>query len=55
MSQNKKIWYGDNFNKSINEDITGSPTGPGPDPTEAPFTFDSMEITFDSVVRTFDE
>jgi hypothetical protein len=53
MSKNKKIWYGDNFPKSINEDISGPP--PPPDPDTLPFTFDSIEITFDSITRTFDE
>ena len=24
-------------------------------PQEYPFTFDSMEVTFDSLIRTFDE
>ncbi len=53
MSQNKKIWYGDNFNKSINEDVEAPPASPPPE--EVQFTFDSMEITFDSVLKTFDE
>lgn len=54
MSQNKKIWYGDRFHKSINEDIDGPPAPPPP-PPGGRFTFDSTTITFDSVLRTFDE
>jgi hypothetical protein len=53
MSVNKKIWYGDNFGKSVNEDVTGAPTTPPP--AEGSFTFDRMDITFDSIIRTFDE
>jgi hypothetical protein len=53
MSKNKKIWYGDNYPKSINEDINEKLIAPPPD--EGPFTFDSMAITFDSLTRTFDE
>lgn len=57
MSLNKKIWYGDDLKKTINEDIAGSlpGPGPGPEPAEPAFTFDSMEITFDSITKTFDE
>ena len=53
MSVNKKIHYGDSFDKSVNEDITGEQTSPNP-PTDK-FTFDSMLITFDSLLETFDE
>lgn len=53
MSVNKKILYGDNYSKSINEDISGPGTIP-PNP-EGRFTFDSTTITFDSLIRTFDE
>jgi len=54
MSLNKKIWYGDNLDTSINEDIIAPAPVPGPDP-EGRFTFDRMDITFDSIIRTFDE
>lgn len=53
MSKNKKIHYGDRFGKSINEDITREVSSPPP-PTDR-FTFDSMAITFDTLLRTFDE
>jgi len=53
MSVNKKIHYGDRYHKSINEDITG-PLQP-PQPGQGRFTFDRMDITFDSMLRTFDE
>ena len=52
MSQNKKIHYGDGFEKSINDDITPPPP---PDPATGKFTFDRMDITFDTMIRTFDE
>lgn len=46
MSKNKKIIYGDNNAKKINEDDV---------PSSGDFTFDSITITFDSVEDTFDE
>lgn len=49
---NKKIHYGDNFSKAINEDV--SPPSP-PDPSEGRFTMDRTDITFDTLLRTFDE
>lgn len=52
MSVNKKIGFGDNYGKSINEDVISPPP---PDPTEGRFTFDRNDITFDSMMRTFDE
>ena len=52
MSQNKKILIGDNYPKSVNEDITGPVVIP---PTEGVFTFDRTDITFDMIARTFDE
>lgn len=54
MSQNKKIFYGDRFEKTVNEDISGVVTPPGPGPQDV-FTFDRTDITFDSTIRTFDE
>lgn len=51
MAENKKIHYGDNQHHGINGDITPTPT-PSP---EGNFTFDRMDITFDSMIRTFDE
>jgi hypothetical protein len=53
MYLNKKILYGDRHPTSINEDSKAITT-PGP-PPEGKFTFDSMEITFDTLMRTFDE
>lgn len=49
--KNNVIEYGDRFWRGVNEDM----------PTEIPgdevqrFTFDRMDITFDSLVNTFDE
>lgn len=54
MSKNKKIWYGDRYPKSVLEDIQTPPTIPPMDPDDV-FTFDRMDITFDSMIRTFDE
>lgn len=53
MSNNKKIHYGDNFGKSINQDIRKEVSSPPPQ--DGRFTFDSTAITFDSMIRTFDE
>lgn len=52
MSINKQILYGDNYDKTANEDIT---LPPPPDPALGDFTFDRMDITFDTMLRTFDE
>ena len=52
MSINKKILYGDTFKTSVNEDIM---LPKPPDPAEGNFTFDRMDITFDTMMRTFDE
>lgn len=52
MSLNKKIHYGDRFPTSILENITEQKP---PNPSEGRFTFDSTAITFDSMIRTFDE
>ena len=52
MSNNKKIWYGDNYPKSILEDaVTPPTTTPGP---EDGFTFDRNDIKFSSNDYTFD-
>lgn len=52
MSKNKKIWYGDNYPKSVLEDSVTPPTSP---PSEGRFTFDRNDITFDSMFWTFDK
>jgi hypothetical protein len=52
MSANRKIGFGDNYGKSINEDINYPPP---PDPTTGSFSFDRTDITFDTMLRTFDE
>lgn len=52
MSVNKKIGFGDNYPKSIKEDIVSPPP---PDPTLGSFTFDRNDIKFSSNSRTFDE
>lgn len=52
---NKKILYGDRHPTSILEDtLPPAVVDPGPDPGDR-FTFDRMDITFDTMLRTFDE
>lgn len=52
MAINKKILIGNRFQKSINEDVMPPKGGVNP---VGGFTFDSTTITFDSLLRTFDE
>lgn len=54
MSRNNKIEYGDSFWKRLNEDIPKREIIV-PDPDVGRFTFDRMDITFDTMLRTFDE
>jgi hypothetical protein len=49
MSLNKKIWFGDNYGSTINDDIVVIDPGN----LEA-FRFDSTSVTMDSTVLTFD-
>ena len=49
MILNKKIWFGDNYGGTINDDIVIVDPGD----LEA-FRFDSTLVTMDSTVLTFD-
>ena len=49
MSLNKKIWFGDNYGSTINDDIVVIDPGD----LEA-FRFDSALVTMDSTLLTFD-
>ena len=49
MSLNKKIWFGDNYEIDINDNITVAPPV-----DEQNFTFDSTVVSFDSTIETFD-
>ena len=49
MSLNKKIWFGDNYGSTINDDIVVIDPGD----LEA-FRFDSTLVTMDSTLLNFD-